>query len=103
MTGATTLTFWALCAGLAVLWLAPSLILAVTYALCNRDAETAYRAGHRDGWLACQSRDADQAEAAHVLTLGATPEVQTDAALVRVAAELVDLADHLRDDRRVHP
>jgi hypothetical protein len=102
VSGLSNAGFYAACAVGVVLWLLPALILSTTYAVCNRSAEQAYRDGHRDGWAAADYQRGERAAAgfAHELAvIEPDPPVQTDAALIGVAATLVDLAEQLRRER----
>jgi hypothetical protein len=100
MTGLDTVGFYAACAIGVVLWLLPALILSVTYAVCSRSAERAYRDGHRDGYAAADfmqgERAAGRGIGAEIALVEPEPAIQTDAALISVAAQLVDIAEHIR-------
>ena len=98
MTGLSTIGFYAACAVGVVLWLLPALILATTYAICSRAAERAYRDGHRDGYAAAEFIQGERAAGRHgaEIALVEPVPIQTDAALISVAAQLVDLAEHIR-------
>jgi hypothetical protein len=99
MTGLDNAAFYAACAIGVVLWLLPAIILSTTYAICTRSAERAYRDGHRDGWAAAEFEARERAAGQHAHELASEPDVQTDAALVGVAAQLVDIAENLRNER----
>jgi hypothetical protein len=100
VTGLSNVGFYAAIAVGVVLWLLPALILATTYALCERSAERAYRQGHRDGWDAAEYQAREVAAADHAAGPIANGEVQSDARLMGIAAQLVDIADKLASRER---